>query len=72
MPYIIQAYIFVVENPLFLIPVILVCLLITGSVLWYIQHQKAVRFQAIKKFNDIMNLSPREFEEFIEDLFIKK
>jgi restriction system protein len=70
--YIIPAYVYIINHPIFLIPVVFVIVLITGAIFWYIQRQKTMQFQAIKKFNDIMNLSPREFEEFIEDLFRKK
>lgn len=70
--YVIPVYLYIIAHPIFLIPVVFVIVLIAGASFLYIQHQKALRFQAIKKFNDVMNLSPREFEEFIEDIFRKK
>lgn len=72
MPYIIPAYIFVVRNPLFLIPVCIGIILIIGGVYWYIRKKKREHYMAIQKFSEVMNLSPREFEEFVEEILKQK
>jgi HJR/Mrr/RecB family endonuclease len=70
--YIIPAYIYIIEHPIFLIPTGMLVLLFVGWVYYYKEQRKKIRMRAIREFNEIMNLSPREFEEFIEDMFRRK
>jgi HJR/Mrr/RecB family endonuclease len=72
MPYIIPAYIFVVENPIFLIPACMGIALIIGAVYWYIRKKKQERYMAIQKFSEIMKLDWREFEEFVAEVLKQK
>ncbi len=70
--YIIPAYIYIIEHPIFLIPVGIAVLVIAGGVYYYREQRKRIRYRAIQKFSDIMKQSPREFEEYIEQIFKKK
>jgi hypothetical protein len=70
--YIIPTYIYIIEHPVFLIPVGIFACWVAWWIFYYKEKRKRIRYRAIQKFNEIMKLSPREFEEFIEDLFKRK
>ncbi|NRH21443.1 hypothetical protein HOO68_05385 [Candidatus Gracilibacteria bacterium] len=70
--YLIPIYLYIITHPIFLIPVVFVIVLISGIVFWYIQKRKAIRYQAVQKFAEIMKLDWREFEEFVAEILKQK
>lgn len=72
MPYILSTYIFIFENPYFLIPVVVLILIIIWGIFIYKRNKKIKRYRAINKFNEVMKLDWREFEEFTADMLKKK
>lgn len=70
--YIIPVYLYIIAHPIFLIPVVFFIVLISGIIFWYIQKKKAIRYQAVQKFAEIMKLDWRGFEEFVAEILRQK
>lgn len=70
--YIFPAYIYVIDHPIILIPIGIGVAIIAWWIYYYLEHRKKISMRAISKFNEIMKLNPREFEEFIEEMFRNK
>lgn len=72
LPYVLSIYIFLVQNPIWLIPVWIIWLFVLGCVYLFLDQRKKNRFKAIQKLNELIDLSSRDFEFFCEQMFIEK
>lgn len=70
--YVMLVYIYPVEHPLLLIPVGIFILLIVGAIYWYISYKKKIRYKALRRFDEIMKLDWREFEEFVAEEILRE
>ncbi len=70
--YIIPVYIYIIEHPIFLIPVGILILGIAWGVFYYKELKKKIRMRAMTRFSEVMKLDWREFEEFVADILKQK
>ena len=70
--YIIPAYIYIIEHPIFLIPVGVGILVIITVIYYYKEQRKKIRMRAMTRLSEVMKLNWREFEEFVADMLKQK
>lgn len=70
--YIIPAYIYIIEHPIYLIPVGVGILVVTGGIYYYKEQRKKIRMTAMTLLSEVMKLNWREFEEFVADMLKQK
>lgn len=72
LPYALKLYLLILENPIYIIPVCIISWIIGIFVYLFIEKRKQARFMALGKFQDIMKLDWREFEEFVAEMLKQK
>ncbi len=65
-------YIYIVEHPIYLIPVGVGILVFVGVVYYYKEQRKKIRMRAMDHLFEVMKLDWREFEEFVADILKQK
>ena len=70
--YIMPVYIYIVEHPIYLIPVGVGILVFVGVVYYYKEQRKKIRMRAMDHLFEVMKLDWREFEEFVADILKQK
>lgn len=70
--YIIPIYLYIITHPILIIPVFLCIIVIAWLAFWYTRKKRIEYYRAIQRFDEIMKLDWREFEEFVEEMLRQK
>ena len=70
--YYFPTYIYVIEHPIFLIPVGIVMLGIAWGLHYCKEQRKKIRLRAMTRLSEVMKLDWREFEEFVAEILKQK